>query len=157
MPKPKPIEEKTVQIEESLLKSLIERLDRIENTIARPITSQAESLRENLTTPVEPAQITQEHYPVPPGYREIVDSVLNKDFGIEVEAQHDSPTSLVTIVVPEKYSRLTLQQKEANVRDVSPKIITHAGGMDQLREWADLVYKNFTPEYQAMIVADRTK
>ncbi len=143
---------------EELLEKVLEGLTDLKNAIARPITSEAPTLRENLTESVPPVQpLAEQAIPVPTGYREVVDSVLNKSFGLELESHRDAPLVTVTIVVPDKYSPMTPQQREIQPRDIRPKVITLAGGVNELKEWADLVYKNFTPEIQAMIVADRSQ
>lgn len=154
-PTKNPIESTTV---ETLLLQVIEELKGLRDAIAKPNTSTATLLNEPATLPlVAPASTpVAEQIPVPAGYRDEVDKTLNKSFGIEIEPHRDAPLVTVTISVPDKYSTLTPDQREMQPRDLRVKVITLAGGVAELKEYVDLVYKSFTPEIQAMITADRT-
>ena len=66
--------------------------------------------------------------PIPPDYREIVDNVLNRSFGIQIEPHTDRPSFTFTIVVPEKYSNMTPAQREMNKYDVRPRVINYSEG-----------------------------
>lgn len=136
--------------------SVLDRLDKLENTINKPITSQAPTLREIPESPPIPSSAIPQHIPVPSDYRTLVDTILNKNFGIELEPHTDAPVVTAVIVVPDKYSTMTPAQKEIMPRDIRPKVMTIAGGVNELKEWVETVYRSFTPELQSMIVIDRT-
>lgn len=93
--------------------------------------------------------------PVPQEYRELVDTILNKSFGVRMEYRIDAPLFEFSIIVPDKYSNMPLSQREVQKEDSRPKVITMAEGKNGVKEWCEKVYKNFNSEIQSMIVADR--
>ncbi len=134
MPK-SPTAEALSQLTE-VVKSIESRLTDLEASKPAP--------RENLEVPPEvqaPSQ-PENKYPIPPEYREIVDSTLNKDFGIEIEPFPDQMAFQFTIVVPEKYTDASPAYLDMYKRDLRPKVITYAEGMNGVREWARRVYEN---------------
>lgn len=135
------------------LAPIVERLDKLGNTINKPITSQVDGLNE--TKPVSEEPKASIPSAVPSDWLTEVYATLNKEFAVEIEPHRDAPLTTLTIVVPEKYSQMTPSQKEILKRDIRPKVITNAGGSHEVREWAETVYKNLTPEVQAMVVSDR--
>lgn len=161
MPKSKKLAEvdetKTIQ---QLLEQVIAGQKELKDALLKPITSQAVSIRElptQLPTNASSTTNIPELQMIPADYRQTVDSILNKDFGIELEAHKDAPLLTLTIVVPEKYSQMTPTQKEILHRDIRPKVITTAGGVAEVREWAETVFKNLGPDLQAMVTSDRIK
>ena len=105
-------------------------------------------------TPAPPREVEMTQ-PVPMEYRMIVNEVLNKDFGIKMEYMKDRPEFMFTVIVPEKYSPLTSKEKELCSIDLRSKVITYANGVNGVRTWVELIYKNFNPEVQARITSDR--
>jgi len=131
----------------ALITKLIERVDILEQTHI----STMKSIEQN-----KPALINLEQkYPVPLDYRNIINDILNKDFGISVEPSSDRPMFTLRIVVPDKYSSLSEEEKKMMGADFRVKIVDYSSGANGVREYAELVYKSFNPEVQAMIVADR--
>lgn len=96
-------------------------------------------------------------YPIPVQYRECVDNVLNKDFGIRIEPLPDSPAFMFVIVVPEKYSSMTPEQRALQGADIRPKVTSYADGTNGVRLWCEKVYNNFNPDMRAKIMAERTQ
>ena len=94
--------------------------------------------------------------PIPLSWRDIVDTTLNREFGVEVSYMTDVPKFQFTIVVPERYSNMRPQEKEmyGNI-DRRPIVLDNAVGENGIRMWAERVFKNLGPEMQAMIVNDR--
>ena len=144
---------------EELLEAVLLGLKDLKEAVQKPITSQARTLNEKL-----PEQINEQIkapesslVPVPPMYRKCVDEVLNQNFGIELENHSDAPLITFTIVVPDKYSSMTPSQREILKRDIRPKVLTITGGVPEVKEWAETVYRNFSPEMQAIIMADRIR
>ena len=146
-----------------LLKQILGVLNEIKLTTLRPITSQVNSLfplaqplssLSNLAAePIKekPKPVIQ---PPSPGQRAIVDKILTKDFGIEVEPMDGSKYKF-TIVVPDKYSTVPPIQRSPKVRDIRPKVVHYADGDSALEQWTGLVYKSFPPDVQAIMAADR--
>ena len=93
--------------------------------------------------------------PVPQEYRELVNMILNKSFGVRMEYRIDAPLFEFSIIVPDKYSNMPLPQREVQKEDSRPKVITMAEGKNGVKEWCEKVYRNFNAEIQSMIVADR--
>lgn len=91
--------------------------------------------------------------PVPLEYKQKVDAKLNSYF--KVHQKGTSGGFMFTVIVPDKYSTLTPDQKAMNVMDIRPKVIDYALGILGVEEWLDTVYKTFNPEIQALITADR--
>ena len=93
--------------------------------------------------------------PIPQEYRDLVDTILNKSFGVRMEHRSDAPLFEFSIIVPDKYSNMPPAQREIQKEDLRLKIITMAEGINGVKEWCERVYKNFNTEIQSMIVADR--
>lgn len=147
---------------EQKLDQVLEALNKLTETLAKPITSQtpADEPRPRLlpnTNEQGKAPTPEPSYPIPAEFRQQVDSILNAQFGIEIEGTGDPMSMLFTIVVPDKYSNMTASQREIAERDIRPKVIDRAMGVNGVKEWVDTVYKNFSPETQSQITADRIK
>ena len=95
--------------------------------------------------------------PVPLEYRHVVDAGLNKSFGIEIEPLFDRPSFTLVIVTPEKYSNLSEEYKKLYKRDLRPKILNYADGINGVRQWAEQVFNSFNQDIRSMIVADRVQ
>lgn len=93
--------------------------------------------------------------PVPVDYRKAVDQILNPGFGIHSKAHTDAAQFTFTVVVPEKYSGFTPEQKAMLHADLRSRVITYGEGLAGLKEWLDIVWKSFNPDVQAQITADR--
>ena len=93
--------------------------------------------------------------PVPSDYRAIVDTVLNSAFGVEVVACSDRPSFQFVIVVPETYSNASPAWREMYREDRRSRVIDYAIGVNGVREYAELVFKNFSHDTQTRIVTDR--
>lgn len=91
--------------------------------------------------------------PVSSDIRQLVDEVLNKNFGIHLLSQLGS--FKFSIVVPDKYSSLSEDKKKMIKFDVRPKVIENAEGLNGARAWCELVLNNFDQTMQSLIVSDR--
>ena len=94
-------------------------------------------------------------FPIPAEYVEVVHTVLNKNFGINIEYASDAPQFTFDILVPEKYSNAGKPHWETYKEDRRSKVILNALGITGVREWAQKVYDNLTPEVKAQINIDR--
>lgn len=95
-------------------------------------------------------QIQDETYPksyLPPAYRKIVDGVLSKDFGAEVTDFEDRTDFMFTIVVPDKYSSVSKEDRDRGVQDRRSRMISRALGENGIKEWCQLVRKNLSKYY----------
>lgn len=157
MPKGRP---KTKEILEKISETLEDLTNRIEKLENKEKEIKVETTATTDTTQVKPeipiAQIKpEEGFPVPLEYREIINSVLNKDFGLKIDPLSDSPAFTMTIVVPDKYSNMPTDQKAIMKVDLRSKTITYAEGVNGVKMWAEQVFNNFNAETKAQIVADR--
>ncbi len=86
-------------------------------------------------------------------YRAAVDDALNKEFGIHV--RNLGGQFKFTVLVPEKYSSLSPEQRRMVGFDMRPKVIDNAEGVNGVTLWCQKVYGNFSPAMQAQITSDR--
>lgn len=103
------------------------------------------------------AVLPEKGWGVPFEYRQIVETVLNKKFGIEVEPLADRPAFLFRVIVPKEYSNATENHWRVYGMDERVKVISLAEGINGVREWCDKVFKNFNQDMRTIIVTDRTK
>ena len=89
-------------------------------------------------------------YPVPPDYREIVNSILNSHFGIEYEPRIDIPSFQFSILVPPKYS----PSKGTN-EDRRMNVISNAEGQFGVKAYTEKVWNTFSQDVQAQIIAEK--
>jgi len=157
MPKKKIKEDEVIE----MLKNLKTHLDHL--------TAEVQTLKENKEVKQEtkpeviksepinepPVQTTEQKFPVPQEYREIVDQTLNRHFGIEIKAFSDQPAFMFTIVVPKKYSNMTEEEWKMKGADLRSRVVNYAEGANGVKLWADQVFNNFVSELKAQIIADR--
>ena len=96
--------------------------------------------------------------PIPLSWRDIVNTTLSKEFGIQIEYMKDAPKFMFTIIVPEKYSNMSPANRQMyGSIDMRSRVLDNAVGENGIREWAERVLKNLGPEIQALIVNDRVR
>ena len=111
-----------------------------------------------VVVPGVPITATLENlYPMPSEYREAVDAILNKEFGIAIYPLSDSPSFQFSIIVPDKYSQVSEEYKKMYKADIRAKVIRYSEGLIGVKMWCEMVYNHFNPTMQAQIVADRMK
>lgn len=146
-----PISLRVASLEEGQAEILkILREDRESRASVKVASTKTESVTVTRELPPTPNQ-----FPVPMEYRDLVGTILNKDFGINLEPLSDSPAFQFTIVVPEKYSQLTAEQKKTFGADMRSKVITYAQGVNGVKEWVERVFSSFSPETKSLIVQQR--
>lgn len=84
---------------------------------------------------------------LPPKFRKIVDEHLSADFGARVVDFEDRTEFQFDIIVPEKYSSVTKEDREKGVQDIRTRIIPRALGENGVREWCQLIRKNLNKYY----------
>ena len=137
------------------LVAINERVDAITDKMAK--TEPAPVVQAPASVVPETSGMPESRHPIPTDYRLIVDATLNKGFGINVEGMSDKPAFLFTIIVPEKYSSLTVEQKKIMGADIRPKVIGFAEGVNGVREWAERVFTSFNQDMRSLIVSDRVQ
>ena len=98
---------------------------------------------------------TQFETPIPMDYRMIVDEVLNKNFGIKIVPRNDAPLFEFIVIVPDKYSNATEEQKKDLGGDLRVKVLNYADGANGVREWCQKIYDSFSQEIKGLITADK--
>lgn len=98
---------------------------------------------------------TNQQFPIPLEYREVIDLILNKKFGIEITYMGDVAAFDLSIMVPREYSNAGEPHWQTNRQDRRSKVIQNAYGSNGVREWAQKVYDNFSNETKAKITFDR--
>jgi len=155
---------KHIQIPIGMLKSRIDNLEVQIKALEEEIKTKFDRF---FQTPkaVEPAPPTaipaseKKHYPIPFEYRQIVDTILNSKFGIDIDYDEvEIGRFRFTIIVPKEYSSLTPEEeKMLGGVDLRPKAIPIPEGANGVRDWANRVFGSFNQEVKAKIVADRTQ
>jgi len=133
-------------------------------TLIKEVSSLKEVLIKRETEPIKPPEPIKPaveepaspQIPIPKEYRETVDKILNKSFGIRIIPRSDALVFEFVIIVPDRYSNMTSSQREIMKEDIRPRVIPMAEGINGVKEWTEKVYRNFNPEIQALIVADRS-
>jgi len=137
---------------------LSERLSSLEERSERKEEIRVKTTEEiSSKTPSETSEGSRLYFPIPFEYREVVDTVLNKHFDIEVTALSDRPAFEFAIIVPEKYSNMPPAQKAMYGADKRLKVISYAEGTNGVRDWAEKVLNNLNSDLRSMVVADRAK
>lgn len=95
-------------------------------------------------------------FPVPYEYRELVDTLLNKDFGIDISYDGTTAAFDFAILVPKKYSNASQPHWDTYKEDRRSRMIQNAYGANGVREWVLKVYENFPQETQSAITYDRS-
>jgi len=130
-------------------KTMKELFDFVKEEVIR---KKEEKIEEKKEEEKQPEEKTEQF--IPPEWIDVVHSVLNKKFGVKVEYFKDRPEFLFTIVVPDEYSNMPLKEKEVKKVDLRSKVIPIAEGVNGVRQWAEQVYNNFSPEIRAKIKSD---
>ena len=92
---------------------------------------------------------------VPQDFRDIVDDMLTKEFGIQVVPMPDRPAFQFLLTVPEKYSTISKEHKEMYHADVRSRVIDNGEGPAGVRAYVEKVWSSFNPTIQSLIVNDR--
>ena len=102
-------------------------------------------------------QTTTFSAPVPVDFRQLVDDILNRSFGIAIRPRADAPLFELIIKVPQKYSNAPKPHWEMYNSDERVKVLDYAVGASGVREYCERVFKNFDPTVQSLIVSDRVQ
>ena len=87
------------------------------------------------------------HY-IPPKFRKIVDTILSEEFGLRVMDFEDRTDFQIDIIVPDKFSSVSKEDKDRGVQDIRSRIIPRAMGENGVREWCELIRRNLNKFYQ---------
>ncbi len=136
----------------------------------KPFVAQVEGLANEVkslkpTTPSDVAKSVQseaprtipadvhESEPIPAEVRGIVDTILNKDFGIRINSQ---PGAFhLHILVPRKYSNASPAHWETFLEDDHSSVIERHKGLEGVKEWVNRVFNNLSQDSRTQIIIDR--
>lgn len=134
---------------------IMERLEKLEAKLGNSLESITPTNNGSATVVTPASSDPQEIFPVPADYRRIVDTELNKEFGIKVVPRADSPQFEVLITVPNKYTQMSDEYKKLYGVDIRTRVLSFADAANGVRQFCEIVFKSFNPTIQALIVADR--
>lgn len=99
----------------------------------------------------------EQGFPIPLEYTELVNTLLNKKFKVEIKYQPDAAAFEFAILVPKEYSNASPMHWETFKEDRRNKVIQNAYGANGVREYVLQVYDNFPTETKSMITYDRAQ
>lgn len=94
-------------------------------------------------------------FPIPYEYREVVDTVLNRKFGIDID--YVGGAFNFSVLVPKEYSNAGEPHWQSYHEDRRTKNIDNALGTSGVRDWVTKIYDNLSPEIRSQITQDRAK
>ena len=106
---------------------------------------------------VSSSNSTEVKQPIPLEYTELVRSLLNQHFGVEIKYLPDQVAFEFAILVPKNYSNAGDSHWATYHEDKRSKVIQNAYGANGVREYVLQVYENFPPEIKSMITYDRAQ
>jgi len=95
-------------------------------------------------------KLDDETYPeeyTPPKFRKLVDEILSKDFGLKIDDFPDRTDMQINIIVPEKYSSLSKEDRDKGAEDIRSRIVPRAMGENGVKEWCQLIRTNLNKFY----------
>lgn len=136
-----------------VLKSINQKTEKGEKPLPNSTdTAPLPVIEKPLETIGEPAP---SNYPIPQEYREIIETTLNKEFGIELVPISDRPAFQLSIIVPDSYSNSTAEYRKMYGGDKRTKTIDFSQGVNGVREWAEKVYNNLSQDARTKIALAR--
>ena len=84
---------------------------------------------------------------IPPKYRQIVTELLSEDFELDITDFDDRTDFQVHIIVPERYSSITPEDRKKGVQDIRSRMVPRSLGENGVREWCSLIRQNLNRYY----------
>lgn len=84
---------------------------------------------------------------IPPKYRQLVDDILSPEFGISVTDFDDRTDFQIHVIVPEKYSSISPDDRKKGIQDIRSRMIPRSLGENGVREWVTLIRQNLNKYY----------
>lgn len=133
-----------------ILSSIKDSLEQINKKLDTPVKTV-----EPQQTEARPEVTISNGFPIPVEYQEIVDTLLNKKFKVDIGYLADAAAFSFSILVPREYSNASQSHWDTYKEDKRTKVIQNAYGANGVREWVLHVYENFPPEIKSAITFDR--
>lgn len=162
-----------MQVMNETLKRIEAHVEKLAEAVAHPVTvgkstvgseatntTQVTSASSQETRTEVMGQAHQESapkFPIPYEFQELKNTVLNKEFGIEIDYIPDQVAMHFHILVPKKYSNAGAPHWETYKEDRRSQVIANALGANGVRSWMEQVYNNFSEATKSLIMYDRAQ
>lgn len=93
--------------------------------------------------------------PVPQDFRQAVDTILNQNFGIEIDSRETPGAFGFSVLVPREYSNATQGHWETYKEDRRFKAIPRVEGIEGVKEYVNRVFNNLPQDTRTQIMIDR--
>jgi len=123
----------------------LEKLIDLQTVGAEKVAPQEET-KEKFNPKLDDETYPQDEY-IPKNYRKIVDDLLSDEFGIKITDFDDRTDFQFAIIVPEKYSSVTPEDKAKGVEDIRSRMIPRSLGENGVKEWCKLIRQNLNKHY----------
>lgn len=134
------------------IKLLVEAIAKLEVKLDNALEVKHEPVAKTEPEPIpEPVK---EETPVPLEWRQVVDEVLGKAFGLSVR-YIDGAQFELTISVPRQYSNASTREWDMNKADRRIKIMHNYLGAQGIKDYAELVAKNLGTEIMSKVQSDK--
>lgn len=124
-------------------------------TVAAPTFSKTVPTATIQSTSFTSPTTSSNSFPIPVEYQQLVETILNKKFKVEISYAPDAVGFNFAILVPKEYSNAAEPHWLTYGEDRRNKVIQNAFGINGVREYLQLIYDNFGLETKAQITADR--
>ena len=153
MAKPKKEEVKDDGALVNVLTKMTETLGRIEEKLNAPVAVAAAPVKA-APAAIEP---TLSGIPIPLEFVEVVNTTLNRKFGIDIRYMADTASFEFSVLVPKLYSNAGKSHWDTYHEDRRSRVIENALGVNWVRDWCTKVYDNFNNETKSAIAAGRSE
>lgn len=139
------------------IRDLMEETKKLRESVEILVNQRAEKPPEPAPQPAPPSVPPESQFPIPLEYREIVDTALNKSFGIDIRYLSDTASFEFSILVPKKYSNAGEGHWQTYHEDRRSKVLLNAYGANGVRDYVTQVYNNFPEETKSAITYERAQ
>lgn len=146
-------EPKTVSVEEVLqqVAALATQVQALTDKMSTPVASTPAPRNPAFIPPATASNGTH----IPQEYVQMVHSILNQKFKIDIEFSPALPAFDFIVQVPKEYSNAPQPHWDMYGCDKRNRMIMNALGSEGVREYLNLIYNNLSMEARARITAER--
>ena len=153
----KPKKERTLDDVVESIEKLADSIQKILLVHPKSVQSPVEEVK-SVELPELVKEVRQESkFPVPYEFEELKNTLLNKNFSLEIEYLPDQAAMSFSILVPKKYSNAGENHWITYKEDRRSKVISNALGANGVRQWCEQVYNNFNESTKSAITYDRAQ
>ena len=125
----------------------LSKLVELQTADKSPSSKESEPAKATFTPKIEDETMNKAY--IPAKYRALVDEILSPEFGISLHDFDDRTDFWFEVIVPEKFSSISAEDRQKGVRDLRGKMISRALGENGIRDWCNLIRKNLSRYYSA--------